>query len=224
MGFVEAHGGYGAQIGVTDYLPDGAQEQYEFPYVHGYSVGATAGVMLHRDIAIIATYEYAAAESIPGELPGVIDQVYGALDYHTAVLGVRLYQSVGFGRVRAEVGGGVLFPFATRLEVEHGAGLAPLGIMGTGTRVENYSVGFGGQAALGYDMPLAVGLYLGIQARVKLFQSENSGETTEYTNFVTDYSAPEAIDATIEHGDGRERPHTTSVQEARLQLALGYSF
>jgi hypothetical protein len=225
---IEGTGGYGFQFGETEYLPSGAGDIYQHPMVHGYSVGGTLGVFLDPNLALIATYEYASAQSSRGDVPGVIDRIEGSIDFHTATAGLRLYHPIGFGRIRGELALGVLFPYSTELTVTHGAGLTqlPMPITGEGTRRDNYSVGFGGHAALGYEFPIVAGLYGALQVKYRLFQSENSGETTELRNFVTDYEAapPRAVDATITHGDGAERPVTTSVQDVRLQATLGWMF
>ena len=223
---IEVTGGYGFQLGETDYLPDGAATRYQHPLVNGYTVGGTAGVFLAPHIALIGNYEYASASSREGDVPGFIDRVEGEIDYHTATAGVRLYAPVGFGSIRTELALGILFPYEKRTEIEYGSGLQPVGISGTGTRVESFDFGYGGHALIGYEVPVGGPLYLAANLKLKLFQSTNDGEVTELRNFVTDFEAlpPEAVTTDIRHEDGASRPSTDSVQEARLQLALGARF
>ncbi len=229
MFFLEATGAYGIQFGDTPYLPSGGPTDYQHPIVHGFGVGGTAGVYVIPDtLAIIANYEYDRSISREGVLTGVLDEVQGLIQYHTAMLGLRLRVPVGFGAIRAEVSGGVLFPFQTELSYQYGAGLSqlPTPITGTGTRTDFYSVGFGGSGLIGYEMPLFGPLYLAINIRLRTFQTENSGERTELRNFVTDFTAlpPTATDGTVTYGNGAARPSTYSVQDARLQLAIGAAF
>jgi hypothetical protein len=142
---------------------------------------------------------------------------------------LRLYVPVGYGWFSGELAVGVAFPYTKRLEFVYNQALAPAGITGTGERVENFSVGFGGHAQIGYQLPIVPGLYLGFSLKYKLFESENSGETSEFRNFLdldglAEGGAPTTVDATIEHGDGAARPMTDSVQEVRFQLSLGVGF
>ena len=218
MFFLEATGAYGIQFGDTPYLPSGGPTDYQHPIVHGFGVGGTAGVYVIPDtLAIIANYEYDRSISREGVLTGVLDEVQGLIQYHTAMLGLRLRVPVGFGAIRAEVSGGVLFPFQTELSYQYGAGLSqlPTPITGTGTRTDFYSVGFGGSGLIGYEMPLFGPLYLAINIRLRTFQTENSGERTELRNFVTDFTAlpPTATDgrsrtATAPHARRRTRSRT----------------
>ncbi len=225
-GFVEATGAYGFQLGSTQYLPDGSPQQYEHPMFHGYAIGATAGYFLAPQLALIASWEYAASTSREGELDGVLSRVQAEIDYHTAVIGLRLYQPAGIGLLRAELGLGLLFPHQTRLEMEYGPALAAAGISGTGVREDEYGLGFGGHAVLGYEVPIHGPLYAAASLKLKVFQTDDDGETTRLRNLVTDFGGepPVAIDADLEHGDGGAEPSTRSVQEARLQLALGVRF
>jgi hypothetical protein len=224
--FIEALGGYGVQFGETDYLPAGAPGDWMHPIVHGWDVGGTAGFLVDENVALIASYDYTNARSRHGAINGVVDDIQGSIDYHTIVGGLRLYVPVGFGRLRGELAGGVILPYETELEFQYAPGLAPAGISGTGTRVDEYSVGFGGQAALGYDFPIVGGLYFATQVRYRLFEAENSGEETRLTNFVTDFGAqpPSATTTTIRYGDGAAQPATNSVQDVRLQVGLGWQF
>lgn len=226
MGFVEATGAYGVQFGETDYLPAGAAGSYEHPIVHGFGVGGTAGVTLIPGLSAIANYEYSNARSRTGSVQGVIDEVQGFIDYHTIVAGLRLSVPVGFGALQAELAGGVVLPFETELQVAYGPALGAAGIAGTGSRIESYSIGFGGHGMIGYRIPIFDFLYTAINVKLRTFQSENSGETTQLRNFVTDFEAqpPVATDGAVTHGEGAARPSTQSVQDVRLQLAIGAEF
>ena len=225
---IEASGAYGVQFGTTDYLPSGAPGQWQHPIVHGFGVGGTAGVVLDPAVALVANYEYSNARSRHGQLTGVIDDVQGSIDYHTIVAGVRLMAPLPFGALQAELAGGVLLPYETLLEVTYGPALGqlPTPITGTGTRITHYSVGFGGHALMGYRIPLGDMFHLALNVKYRLFESENSGETTELNNFVTDYEAlpPTATTATIPHGENAAQPTTNSVQDVRGQLVLGAMF
>lgn len=226
IGFVEASGAYGFQLGTTDYLPDGAAQQYQHPLVNGYAVGASAGYFLTPALAVVVSYEYAAASSREGDVDSVLTRVQGELDYHTLVAGLRLLHPLGFGALRAEIGLGVVLPYETRLEVDYGPALAPAGIAGTGSVTEDHGLGVGGHAVLGYEMPIHGPLYVAANLKLQVFQSGNDGEQTRLRNYVTDLSAspPAAVDADADHGDGEAQPTTHSVQAARLQLALGVRF
>ncbi|MDQ3035700.1 MAG: hypothetical protein M3Y87_25060 [Myxococcota bacterium] len=226
MGFVEATGAYGVQFGETNYLPAGAVGSYQHPIVHGYSVGGTAGITLIPGLSVIANYEYTDARSRTGSIQGVVDEAQGFIDYHTIVAGLRLSVPVGFGAIQAEVAGGVVLPFESELRLTYGAALAPLGIAGSGSMIESYSVGFGGHGMIGYRIPIFDVFYTAINFKLRTFQSENSGERTVLRNFVTDFEAqpPVATDGEVIHGEGAERPLTTSVQDVRLQLAIGAQF
>lgn len=227
--FIEATGGYGVQFGSTNYLPAGTPGDYQHPIVNGPSVGGAAGVYLVPGmVALVATYDYTNAQSVDGSITGVLDRVRGSIEYHTAVLGLRLRHPIGPGAIRAEVGGGVIFPYETTVQLNYGPGLGqlPSPISGVGTRIDHYSVGFGGAALIGYEMPIFENLYLALNFRFRLFEAENSGESSELRNYVNDFGAmpPTATTTTITYGDGRSTPSTNSVQDARLQLALGAAF
>lgn len=228
IGFIEATGAYGVQFGTTDYLPAGSPGQYMHPIVHGFGVGGTLGVALMPGLDVVANYEYTNARSREGSLTGVIDEVQGFIEYHTIVAGLRVSVPVGFGAIQAELAGGVVLPYETELQITYGPALAglPTPITGTGTRISHYSVGFGGHGQIGYRLPIAGPLYAALNVRLRTFEAENSGETTELRNFVTDFEAqpPTATDATISHGEGAARPTTNSVQDVRGQLAIGAMF
>lgn len=224
--FFEASGSYGMQLGETDYLPDGGPTAYRHPVVNGPAVGASIGVFVTKLIALSLNYEYTAAWTRSGEIPGVLDDVRGYIQYHTITFGPRLVVPAGFGRLRAEVGVGVVLPFDTQLEYEYAANLAAIGITGEGSRIDNYTIGFGAQGLVGYEFPLGDVVYLATDLKFKTLQSNNSDKTTELRNFVTDFEAvpPTATNATIEYQDGQARPTTNSVQSVRLQLSLGARF
>lgn len=224
----ELSGAYGLQVGETDYLPAGTPGDYQHPLANGPAIQGMVGVMVDPHVALFGAYRYTWATTVHGETTGVLDSVRGTVDYHTAEAGVRLFAPLEFGRLRGELAIGVAFPFHSRLEVQYGPALTqlPMPITGTGSRVSNYSVGIGGHAGVGYDLPLTENFYLGLGLQYSVFQSENSGETTDYTNFVTDYGAtpPTAVTASVAHGDGEAAPHTYSVQDFRLHLSVGGGF
>lgn len=223
--FIEGHGAWGVQFGETSYLPASSLTDYQHPVTVGPGFGGSIGVMLAENVALMAAYDYTRARTARGEIPGVLERVAGRIDFHTAVAGLRLYVPVGYGALRAELGAGVLFPYHTtsRLVYEDGQE----GAMGSeiGTRVDYYSIGFGGQAALGYQLPIVDGFYASLNLRYRLFESENAGERTEFENYLDADSVPPArIDGTVEYGDGAARPSTNSVQDVRAQLGFGYQW
>jgi len=223
---VEVMGGWGVQLGETEYLPDGAPTDFQHPFVSGWSAGATAGWLFARDLALIATYEYRTASSVEGSVTGVIDRVQGSVMYHTAVLGLRLYRDLGPGRLRADMGVGVAFPFETETEYDWGDGLAPAGISGSGTRTDEYAIGFGVAGQVGYEVDVGGPVFIGLGIELRAFQSNNNDEQTRLDNVVTDLTAvpPVAVDATIDYGDGQAQPSTYAVADLGFRLAVGARF
>ena len=129
----------------------------------------------------------------------------------------------GFGAFRGEVAVGVVFPHETQLQVDYGPGLAllPQPVTGSGFRTSSYSVGFGGQARIGYEIPIVGPLYAALDLQLQVFQAENSGEETELENFVVDFEAPTPVNTTILHGDGGARPETRGVASGLGVLSVG---
>jgi hypothetical protein len=230
MAFVEAQGGWGFQLGELPYLPDGAPTRYKHPLVTGWSVGATAGWLLADDLAVIGSYGYRTASSREGSITGVLDRVQGEIHYHTIAVGVRLYRAMGPGRLRGEFAAGLALPFETQLAYDYGPALAPAGIRGTGTLTDKYNLGYGTQAQVGYELPVAGNaygnLYAALALELRVFQSNNQGRPTRLDNFVTDLAAvpPAAISATTENDNGAGQPRTYAVSDLTLQLAVGARF
>jgi hypothetical protein len=230
VAFVEAMGGWGAQLGETDYLPDGSPTTYQHPLVTGWSAGATAGWLLADDLALIGSYQYRTASSREGRIPGVLDRVQGTIHYHTLAIGARMYRALGPGRLRSELAVGLALPFETRLEYEYGPGLAPAGLRGIGTLTDEYNLGYGVQGQLGYELPVARSaygdLYVAFALELRAFQSNNRGRSTRLDHFVTDFAAtpPVAITATTENDDGMTRPRTYAVADLAPRLAIGARF
>jgi hypothetical protein len=221
--FLEASAATGVQLGDTEYLPSGTPGDWQFPLVYGFGVGGTAGVMVGDHIALVGTYMYQRAQTRDGHLDGALTNVEGRIDYHTALGGVRLYVPTGFGAFRGEVAVGVVFPHETQLQLDYGPALGglPQPIPGSGYRTSRFSVGIGGQARIGYEIPIAGPLYAALDLQLQVFQAENSGEETRLENFVTDFTAPRAVNATILHGDGAERPQTRGVSSGLGVLSVG---
>lgn len=228
VAFIEATGAGGFQVGETNYLPSSSSTDFQFPLVYSFGVGGTGGLMLGDTVAFIVNYQYSRGQTRDGSIPGVLDNVEGRIDYHTLLGGLRLYVPTGFGALRGDLAVGVLFPHSTVIQYDYGAGLSqlPTPITGSGFMVENFSVGYGGQARLGYQIPIFGPLYAAVDAALEVYQTENSGETTELTNFVTDFTEqpPVAVDAVILHGDGAARPVASSVSSGRVQLTIGAMF
>lgn len=224
---LEATGAYGVQFGRTDYLPDGSTSDFKHPLVNGYAVGGTVGMFATPGILPFLNYEFTSARSRTGDVPPFVDAIRGQIRYHSLVAGVRLYQKAGPGLLRAELALGVTFPYQTELRMEYGPGFAmlPEPITGTGTRIEEFCLGFGGHGALGYEIPLGDVFHIAPGVKLKTFQSNNSCGTTRFENFVDpDAPLPVANTGTVRPGSEGNRPSTNSVQDVRIQLAVGASF
>lgn len=230
VGFVEAEGGWGFQIGELPYLPDHAATNYKHPFVTGWSAGITAGWFASSDLAVTASWEYRTASTREGSIAGVLDRVQGNIHYHTFTLGARIYRPTGPGWVRAEFAAGFALPFRTEEEFDYDPGLARLGIVGSGSRTIHYNLGYGAQAQLGYELPvydLPFGhLYAAFWFEIRAFQSSNNGRTTELDNFVTDLAAvpPAATTATFETHSGGAAPEQYAVSDITWRLAVGMRF
>ncbi|UJR84632.1 hypothetical protein [Sandaracinus amylolyticus] len=225
IGFVEATGGYGLNFGRTDYLPAGAPGDWMHPMVFGYAFGGTAGITLVPGIALVASYEFSRAESRHGEIDGAVESVQGSVEAHTLTGGVRFYFPLPYGAFQAEVTAGALLPYETVVEVQYTGPLAQL-IGERGSRIDHYSVGVGGTALFGYVLPIGDVFYSSFNIKARLFETENSGETRVFNNYVTDFTTtpPTVTTAEIRFGDGGAQPTTNSLQDVRLQLALGARF
>jgi hypothetical protein len=230
IGFVEAEGGWGFQLGELPYLFDGSPTRYKHPLVTGWSVGFTAGWFLNSDLAVIGSYQYRTASTREGNIAGVLDRAQGDIHYHTFALGVRQYLALGPGRLRAEFAAGLAFPFRTEAEVDYGPGLALAGIHGSGSMIDHYNLGYGAQAQIGYELPVATtsygNLYAAAAIELRAFQSGNNGRSTEFDNFVTDVAAvpPVATTAVIDNEDGAAQPRQYAVSDVTLRLAIGARF
>lgn len=228
VGFFEVSGAYGFQLGSTDYLPDGAFDDFKYPWVHGYGISATTGLPLAEGVHLVGNYEWTQAWLVDGDIEGVLDNVDGEIRYHSAFIGLRVSRPLGGGRIRAEFAGGVIFPFEEELEFEYGPALAnlPEPITGTGTRTEKFGFGPGAYGMIGYEFPFDEFLYLSLSVKIKTFQSDNHEKDTEFRNFVTDFDVdqPRAITTDVDHGDGAARPIAEGVSDARAHLGIGIRF
>jgi hypothetical protein len=230
MGFVEAEGGWGFQLGNAPYLPDGAPTRYKHPVVTGWSAGATAGWLVAHDVAVVASYQYRTATSREGNITGVLDRTQGKIHYHTVAVGGRMYRALGPGRLRGEFAVALVLPFEVTVESDYGPALAPAGITGTGTVTDKYNLGYGAQAQVGYEVPVASfefgNVYVAAAFELRAFQSSNHGRETQLDNAVTDLSAmpPTATTATIQHENGAAVPSAYAVSDGTLRLAVGARF
>ena len=160
----------------------------------------------------------------------MLDRTQGDIHYHTFALGVRLYQAMGPGRLRAEFAAGLAFPFSTEAEVDYGPALAAAGIQGSGSMIDHYNLGYGAQAQIGYELPVAAtsygNLYAAAAIELRAFQSSNNGRSTELDHFVTDLAAttPVATTAVIDNGNGAAQPRQYAVSDVTLRLAIGARF
>lgn len=226
--FVEGNIGGGLLLGDRDYLPGGPVGSWSVPIVYGWAFGLTGGYMFNQYLGVYGNWLHARNETRDGSITGLVDRAEGRVDYHTATAGLRLMVPAGFGAIRGDLGVGVIFPYARVAHLEYSPTIAQFGIPveGTGRRIENYSLGFGAQARVGYQIPVYGPLYAAADAEFTIFQTENAGETTEYQNFVRDFRAPGdfPLDEVVFHGDGAARPHTASIQSLRLLFSIGAAF
>lgn len=230
MGFVEAEGGWGFQLGELPYLPDGSPTNYKHPLVTGWSAGITAGWLVASDLAVTASWEYRTASTREGSINGVLDRVQGDVHYHTFSVGARIFHAAGPGRLRAEFAVGLALPFRTELDYDYNPALAAAGIRGSGSLTDHYNLGYGAQAQLGYELPVydvPYGhLYAALALDLRAFQSTNRGRSTELDNFVNDLTAapPAATTATIVNDNGGAQPRQYAVSDVTLRLAVGARF
>lgn len=225
FGFVEVAGNYGLSFGEQEFVPTGTPGESENPLTNGFGFNATAGYTVSPGIDIIADYNYATATSRSGEVTGVLDGVTGKVDYHTITAGVRTGIGLGGGRLYGELALGVVLPFDTVLEYDYATPMSQVGISGSGTKIDNYNLGFGAHGEAGYQFPITSAAYIASALRVQSFQSSNAGRTTEYDNFVADFTAPQAMTMDVNHAtDAGATPVTYSVQDLRLLVDLGYRF
>jgi hypothetical protein len=226
MIMIELTGAYGFQFGTTDYLPDGSPTQFKHPFVSGFAVGLTAGFGLAEHLWLVANYELTSASSVTGSSPPALDEVQGSITYHTIAVGARLAKVLGPGHLHAELAIGVLLPYETEVRYRYGAALAPAGIMGEGTTIREFNLGFGGHGLLGYTFDIARRFYVGPALKLKTYVTNNAGKSTRFDNFVRDFSTmpPMPVTAAVAHDTDAAQPTTSSVQDLRLQLVLGARF
>lgn len=226
--FIEAFGNWGVNLGRTEFIPDGAPGTSKHPFANGFGVGGTFGVMVLPDwLSIIADYRYGRTSTREGDITRVLTSVEGTLDYHAITAGLRLEQRSGRARIYGQMHLGVLLPFETKLKFEYAPELSAIGITGEGMRTEKFNVAYGAQAELGFRIDLVSSLYVGAGLRIATFQATNTGKETELDNFVVDFQAVPPVPATtsIHHGtNGPVTPTTYSVQDVRLNIAIGHRF
>ena len=224
-GFLEVAGDFGFQFGEQEYVPAGVPGESEHPLTSGLGFNVTGGIRLTGGLDLVLDYVYGSAESRVGQVTGILTSVQGSIDYHAITTGVRTGRVLGPGRIYGELAVGVILPFDTRLEYQYGQVMNQMGISGEGNRVEHYNLGVGAHGEAGYQLALGYGVYLGTALRIQGFQSNNDGESTEYDNFVLDFTAPQAMTMEVDHGtDGAATPSTYGVQDLRLHIDLGYRF
>jgi hypothetical protein len=225
IGFVEVAGNYGLSFGEQEFVPTGTPGESENPLTNGFGFNATAGYTLSPGFDLIADYNYATATSRSGELTGVLDGVKGSIDYHTLTAGLRTSLELGAGQVYGELALGVVLPFDTTVEYRYAEPMSAVGVVGTGVKTDNYNLGYGAHGEAGYQFPITSAAYVSSALRVQSFQSSNAGRTTEYENFVADFTAPQAITMDVNHAtDSGATPVTYSVQDLRFLVDLGYRF
>lgn len=228
VGFVEGMVGYGFQFGTTPYVPEGDGTEFKHPLTNGPALGGTGGLQIVRGIDAILNYELTLAQSRSGEITNAVRDIQGSLAYNTITAGLRTGRWLGPGRLIAEFGMGVVLPFSTQLEYDYDPALSQIGIEGSGRRIDEYALGFGGQGAVGYQIDLTkTGLFAGSQIGIKSFTSTRDGQVTRFENFVPDFTAapPAPVNDRIAYdADGGVQPTTFSVQDVRAQLVLGTRF
>jgi hypothetical protein len=224
-GFVEAFGAFGMQFGEQQYLPTGTGTTYKHPLTNGFAGGVTAGWEFISGLALIGNWEYAAASSREGQVQNALAAVEGSISYHIIAAGLRWTRHLGPGRLYGELSAGVILPFETHLDYTYASAMGglPTPITGNGAKIDEYNLGFGAYGQLGYQWDITSKLYLATALRVKSFQSDNDGKQTRYENFVPNFAAPQAINMSTTYGTSGANPPTTySVQDLRLQMALGF--
>lgn len=229
LGFFEGYAGYGGQFGETDYIPRGSLTLFKHPLVTGPSFGATVGWRLIPNLYVIFNYEYVDGFTRTGFVDNAVDVIKGSIEYHTAVVGLRLAFDIFWGQLYCEFALGTVFPFQTKLRFEYAPALSqlPEPIVGEGRRISKYNIGVGGHGALGYRYKFLDWLYATIAIKLRTFQSTNSGKTVELSNFVEDFSGqpPMTVTRTIKFDrEGGPRPSTHSVQDVKGILGVGVTF
>jgi len=223
--FVELTGNWGAQIGTQSYVPNGTPGTSKQPLTNGFGFGATGGYALAHGLDVVVDYQHGDASSRTGEVTNALTAVDGSITYDAFSAGLRLGRDTGPGRMYAQLGLGVVLPFSTVVTYDYAPPLSAIGIMGTGTERDNYGIGVGAQAELGYQIPIAAKLYFAASLRLQAFQSSNDGQVTNLDNFVTNFGAPQPVTMDVHHGtSSAATPENYSVQDARLHLVLGWAF
>lgn len=227
VAFVEASGGYGLQFGEQEYMPT-SDGSYKNPLTNGYAFGLTAGWEFVPGLALIGNWEYARSQSLNGEVPNVLDKIDGIIDYHTLSVGLRWMRELGPGVLYGELGAGVVLPFETEVVFDYNPAMGALDISGSGSKVDEYNLGFGAYGQAGYQWSLTPELYVSAGLRVKSYQSDNDGKETRIKNFLDmeSLASPHVMDATIKYdsdgGAGTVAPKTYSAQDLRALLAVGF--
>lgn len=223
--FVEVTGNWGLQLGTQPYVPNGTPGASKAPMTNGFGAGATAGIAITHDIELLVDYAHGDASSRTGNVTNALTAVDGDVSYDTITAGARLARVVGPGRRYGQLAAGVSTPFSTLLTYQYASTLAPYGIMGTGTMRDHYGYGVGALAEFGYHVPIIQGMYLGASLRLQAFEMSNDGYSTQFSNFVTDFGAPQPVTGDVHHGTTMAAtPENYSLQDARLHVALGYDF
>jgi hypothetical protein len=225
-GFVEIEGNWGVNLGQLPYVPDGPPGHTKHPFANGFGGGATVGVAVARRwLYVIVDYRYAHASPRDGSIFGVLTNIHGSLDFHTLTAGVRLEHRAGPGSLYSQMALGVVFPFHTTLRYTYAPEVAAIGLAGIGTDVENYGVAIGGLGELGYHVALPSHFTIGAGLRIEAFESNNDERLSVLTNFVLNFAAPTPVTFVTNHTtSGPVPPITYSIQDVRLQIALGYRF
>lgn len=229
LGFFEGYAGYGGQFGVTSYLPQGSPTLFKHPLVTGPSFGATAGWRLIENLYVIANYEYVDAFTRTGSIDNAVDEIKGSIEYHTAVIGLRLGMDIFWGQLYIEFAAGMVFPFQTKLRFDYADALSQLPdpIVGEGRRITRYNIGVGGHGQIGYRYHFLDWLYATAAIKLRTFQSTNSGKEQTFSNFVADFEQvpPQTVTRTIKFDrEGGPVPSTESVQDVKGILGVGVTF
>lgn len=226
--FIEVFGNWGVNFGQTLFVPDDRPGASKYPFASGFGGGAAAGItILPPWLSLFVDWRYGSASTISGHLPGAITNVHGEISYHAFTLGLRIERHEGIGSVYAQFAGGALLPFHTTIEQTYDPALAQIGITGQGKERDNYGAAYGAEAEMGYHFDLPKGFYVGAGIRLAAFQASNNGHDTTFTNFVTDFTAPQPIPvtATIHHNTtSAATPTTYSVQDVKLSISGGWRF
>jgi hypothetical protein len=157
-----------------------------------------------------------------------MQMIEGTIEYHTIALGLRWTKRIGPGRLTGELAGGVILPFETVVHYDYAEAMSGALSVAAGHQIDEYNLGVGAQGELGYQWDILPRLYVTTALKLKSFQSNNDGKQTRYEDVLSiTAQGPQLVNAVVKYeadqaGEGIEAPRTYSVQDLRLQVAVGF--